>query len=266
MHLKTKRNIAILLILSILGAIAAVVVPNVQTWNKVEVLLRGKRPLDAKRMAYRGQSFDVLKVDPVKSELRLYWKDLQGKPYRDFASLQKDLEKEGRKLRFATNAGIFSEDYSPGGLHIENGHTLKSLNLRDGGGTFHMKPNGVFMLGSEGAGVYESQEFLQSGQSPLLATQSGPMLVIDGKVHPDFRPGSESKYIRNGVGVDNQGMIWFAISNDRVNFYDFSMLFAEELHCPDALYLDGSISKFYLPELDRTSTDGDFAGILALVE
>lgn len=235
-------------------------------WNPAARLGLGKKPLDAQKIEYLGQEFDVLKVDPSKQELRLYWKDRDGRPYRDFETLQASLEKEGRTLRFATNAGIFSEDHTPGGLHIENSHELKSLNLRDGGGNFHMKPNGVFMLGAEGAGVVESGQFQQMGQQPTIATQSGPLLVIDGKVHPEFRKGSPNKYIRNGVGVDQDGMIWFAISNERVNFYDFSMLFLERLNCPDALYLDGSISAFFLPELDRNSTEGDFCGILALVE
>lgn len=248
------------------AAIGYVVLPKMKVWQGVKSMLSNENPLDARRVEYRGQSFDLLRVDPQKQELRLFWKDKKGQPYRDFETLKTELEADGRKLRFASNAGIFSEDHSPGGLHIENGQTLKELNLRDGGGNFHLKPNGVFVLGAEGPGVVESQEFSQATQNPILATQSGPMLVIDGKVHPEFRENSPNRYVRNGVGVDEEGMIWFAISNGRVNFYDFAMLFLEYLHCPDALYLDGSISQFYLPELDRTETFGDFAGILALIE
>jgi uncharacterized protein YigE (DUF2233 family) len=223
-------------------------------------------PLEAKQTEFRGQSFDILKIDPKKAELRLFWKDNSGKPYGTFESLREALEKEGKKLRFATNAGIFSEDHTPGGLHIEDGNELKSLNLREGGGNFHMKPNGVFMLGAEGADVVEAQAFDSTNLTPQIATQSGPMLVIDGTLHPAFREGSDNKYIRNGVGVDKEGKIWFAISNERVNFFDFASLFRDELGCPDALYLDGSISGFYLPELDRNDEGNDFCGILAVIE
>lgn len=226
----------------------------------------GALPLAASVETFKGQSFDVLKVDPAKQELRLYWKSRNGTPYGSFSALHDSLALEGKTLRFATNAGIFSENHTPGGLHIEDGNELKQLNLNDGGGNFHMKPNGVFMLGAEGADVVESQEFQQSGSAPEIATQSGPLLVIDGQIHPAFREGSENKHIRNGVGVDKAGMIWFVLSHDRVNFFDFASLFRDHLHCPDALYLDGTISGFYLPELGRNDPSQGFCGILAVVE
>lgn len=164
------------------------------------------------------------------------------------------------------NAGIFSEDRTPGGLHIENGNELKSLNLNEGAGNFHMKPNGVFLLGAEGASVVESEAYSQSQTAPQIATQSGPMLAIGGVLHPAFREGSTNTNIRNGVGVDDKGNIWFAISNEPVNFFDFASLFVDKLHCPDALYLDGAISAMYLPELDRNDVGYGFCGILAVVE
>ena len=205
-------------------------------------------------------------MDPKQFEVRLFWKDDAGEPYQDFRSLEEALAAEGKTLRFATNAGIFSEDFTPGGLHVEDGEVLKSLNLKDGAGNFHMKPNGVFVLGAEGAGVLESEAFTQQDLHPTLATQSGPMLVMDDKLHPAFNEGSSNKYVRNGVGVDAQGMIHFAISKERVNFYDFASLFRDRLDCPDALYLDGSISEFYSPELGRDDAGGGFCGILAVVE
>jgi uncharacterized protein YigE (DUF2233 family) len=222
--------------------------------------------LDAKEIQFHGQGFDVLQIDPKKQELRLYWKDEQGNAYGSFEALRDSLAKTGKTLRFATNAGIFSENHTPGGLHIEDGNELKSLNLHEGEGNFHLKPNGVFMLGAEGADVVESQAFSQSQTNPQIATQSGPMLVIDGELHPAFREGSDNKHVRNGVGVDKAGHIWFVLSHDRVNFFDFASLFRDELHCPDALYLDGSISGFYLPELSRNDYSPGFCGILAVVE
>ncbi|MEM0995505.1 MAG: phosphodiester glycosidase family protein [Bacteroidota bacterium] len=237
-----------------------------QSQQNRRALPDGAQVLDARTITFRDQFFDVLTVDPGAQELRLYWKDEAGRPYRDFATLQDALAKEGKQLRFATNAGIFSEDHTPGGLHIENGQELKKLNLRDGAGNFHLKPNGVFILGAEGAGVMETEQFAQGDRHPTIATQSGPLLVHDGQLHPAFRAGSSNLHIRNGVGVDRRGRIHFALSNTRVNFFDFASLFRERLDCPDALYLDGTISEFYLPELDRFGSGGDFCGILAVVE
>lgn len=227
---------------------------------------RNSNELKASHTVFRDQSFDVVTVDPQRVEVRLFWKNEKGEPYQDFSSLADALAKEGKQLLFATNAGIFSEDFTPGGLHVENGEVLKNLNLRDGQGNFHMKPNGVFVLGAEGAGVVESEAFTQKNLHPTLATQSGPMLVMDGKLHPAFNEGSSNKYIRNGVGVDKAGRIHFAISNARVNFFDFASLFRDNLDCPDALYLDGSISEFYCPQLNRYDSGGGFCGILAVVE
>ncbi len=226
----------------------------------------GQRELQAKQYQFKGQNFDVVRVDPNEFEVRLYWKDKNGEPYKDFSTLRETLEAEGRHLRFATNAGIFSEDHTPGGLHIEDGSVLKNLNLRDGEGNFHMKPNGVFILGTEGAGVMDSETYQQTHPKAQVATQSGPMLVINNELHPGFTQGSSNRYIRSGVGVDKKGNIVFAISNERVNFYDFASLFRNELNCPDALYLDGSISEFYCPELERTPTGGDYCGILTVID
>lgn len=226
----------------------------------------GAKPLTAETMDFKGQRFDVVRVNPREQELRLYWKDAAGNPYRSFGALRDSLAREGKTLRFATNAGIFSENHTPGGLHIEDGMELTRLNLNDGYGNFHLKPNGVFMLGDEGAGVMQSEEYSQQAAKPKIATQSGPMLVIDGDIHPAFREGSDNRNIRNGVGVDDKGVIWFAISNQRVNFYDFATLFRDKLGCPNALYLDGAISGFYLPELGREDLGFDYCGILAVVE
>lgn len=237
-------------------------------WYKKNREERSPVPHDLKagEVSFKNQSFDVIRVRPDDGQLRLFWKNENGQRFGSFAQLKTYLEARGEKLIFATNAGIFSKNYSPGGLHIENGELLKSLNTREGEGNFHLMPNGVFFLGAEGANVVETSQYVSDKDSVYLATQSGPMLVIDGEIHPAFNKGSSNKYIRNGVGVASNGDIFFAISNGTVNFYDFAMFFRNKLDCQNALYLDGSISDFYLPQVGRTSTGGDFCGIIALVE
>ena len=223
--------------------------------------------LKAERINYKEQSFDVVRYSPGEAELRLFWKDEEGEAFGSFESLRNSLKKEGKKLLFATNAGIFSKNNRPGGLHIEDGKALGELNLKDGYGNFHLKPNGVFVMGAAGANVVESTQYSQLQENEVqIATQSGPMLVREGKLHPAFNEGSSNRFVRNGVGVDDKGNIWFAISNEKVNFFDFASLFRERLSCPNALYLDGSISAFYLPDLERYDSRGGFCGILAVIE
>jgi len=153
-------------------------------------------------------------------------------------------------LIFAVNGGIYSEQLTPLGLYIEHGKRYFKLTRGDGGGNFFLLPNGVFYITEKGARVVETEQY-QPEDPVINAIQSGPILVTNGRLHPRFIKGYHSKYIRNGVGVDRDGRVVFAISNEPVNFYDFGTLFKDKLQCPDALYLDGNISEMYAPELHR---------------
>lgn len=222
--------------------------------------------LKSGQIPFRGTTFDIIHVQPMDGDLRLYWKDHSGDRLGSFGNLKKEVESQGESLLFATNAGIFSKNFTPGGLHIENGVTLKALNTKEGEGNFHLMPNGVFLIGNKGPKVVETHKFAGVKDSIYYATQSGPLLVIEGELHPAFNKGSSNKYIRNGVGVTANGNMYFAISREPVNFYDFAVFFRDKLNCPNALYLDGSISDFYLPELGRTYEGGNFTGMIALVK
>ncbi|HEY1735330.1 MAG TPA: phosphodiester glycosidase family protein [Methylovirgula sp.] len=200
-------------------------------------------------------------------ELRLFLSDPKGHPYGGFAALQTDLQQRGLNLAFAMNAGMYGEDLKPIGLLVEAGHQIHPVNEHEGSGNFHLKPNGVFYFNAHTAGVLETQAFLDSGVKPDYATQSGPMLVIDGNIHPKIEATGTSEKIRNGVGVRDGHIIDFVISEDPVTFYRFAVLFRDQLNCPNALYLDGSISTLYAPGLGRT-TDGlrPIGPIIAIVQ
>lgn len=98
-----------------------------------------------------------------------------------------------------------------------------------------------------------------------FATQSGPMLVIDGEIHPRFLPDSDSLKRRNGVGVTEDGDVIFVLADSPVRFYDFASYFREELNTPNALYLDGTISRLYAPELDRNDPGVAMGPIIGVV-
>jgi len=213
-----------------------------------------------------GDGYTVCRFDPAETDIRLYENDGNGKPYGSFQALEDDLRPRGQALRFAMNGGMYGQDLSPVGLYVEEGRALKPLNINRGWGNFHLLPNGVFYIPNGRAGVMESRAFAASGIRPRFATQSGPMLVIDGRLHPSFLADSTSLKLRNGVGVRADGMVVFAISDGPVRFYDFGVLFRDALDCPNALFLDGSISSLYLPEWQRRDGFFPVGPIVAVVE
>ncbi|NJM84212.1 MAG: hypothetical protein HC844_18780 [Tabrizicola sp.] len=203
---------------------------------------------------FEGASYTLCEV--LRGEdLRLFHSGPEG-AYGSFAKLEDALAAHGETLGFAMNAGMYHRDLSPVGLYVEDGAEVSALVTRDGPGNFGLLPNGVFCIG-ESFRVIESRAFKDEAPGCRFATQSGPMLLIGGKLHPKLLPGSDSIYIRNGVGVSEDGArAVFAISNDRVNFHSFARLFRDALGLRDALYFDGNISRLYAPSLNRH--DGGF--------
>ena len=222
---------------------------------------------EAQQISYEGSTFDVYRLDADEvSKLRFYWKREDGEPYKTIGRLKLSLQEQGKKLLFATNGGIYSKEYTPLGLYVEQGEKLGSLNMGQGSGNFSMKPNAVFYVDSNGAHIEDASKLTVGIETMHDAVQSGPVLLLDGKMHPRFFKESDSYNIRNGVGIDSKGGVVFAISNTPVNFYTFAALFRDKLDCKNALYLDGSISEMYLPELDRTFTFRFFTTIFGVAE
>ncbi|HLL59814.1 MAG TPA: phosphodiester glycosidase family protein, partial [Allosphingosinicella sp.] len=169
------------------------------------------------------------------------------------------------RLRFAMNAGMYDEAGAPIGLFVRDGRQEKSLNRREGSGNFHLMPNGVFAVDGEGKlSVTPSAAFAKKLPSPKWATQSGPMLVIDGKLHPKFDENGESQLIRNGVGVADPGTAYFVISEDPVSFGRFARFFRDELDCKNALYLDGSVSSLWDPAGQRQDAYSELGPMIAV--
>lgn len=218
------------------------------------------------RICYRDMGYDVVWVDTTQADLRLFWKRPDGEPHANFRNLARWCEEQGKTLVFATNAGIYAKDRTPLGLHVSGGEMLRPLNKGNGGGNFFLKPNGVFFISGQGAAILETKEYDAAARSPILAVQSGPLLMNRGAIHHRFIPDSDSRYVRNGVGVDDKGLVVFAVSMLPVNFQDFALLFRDRLNCADALYLDGAISGMYAPFAGRQDTGLEYVGILAVTE
>src|SRR3989337_3797644 len=168
-------------------------------------------------LSYEGNAYSVCRIDLREARLELFNLDDQGAPFGSFTALAEDLSLEGKELGFAMNAGMFDEALKPIGLYVEDGTQAKKLNRRDGYGNFHVKPNGVFYITGDRVGVAATDAYVKLNEKPDFASQSGPMLVIDGKIHPRFSPVGMSHKMRNGVGMLDAHTAIFVISENAVN-------------------------------------------------
>ena len=209
----------------------------------------------AQEVKWKSKAYDSYVIDTRVMDLALHWKDKRGKAFGNFSRLENYFTKEERQLLFAMNAGPFLPfpKGNPMGLFVENGKVRSPLNLNEGIGHFFKKPNGVFFVGERGTGIIESSQYPRLDEKIFFATQSGPILVYRGNIHPDFDPSSTNRYIRSGVGLIAQEEIVFVVSKNPVNFYEFAELFQKHFLCKMALYLDGAQSDMYMPELGRFS-------------
>lgn len=201
---------------------------------------------------FEGSRFIVCTYDAERDDLRLASRGDDGAYLRGFTALAADLGRETRRVRFAMNAGMYDNFGAPIGLYVEHGEQQHALNRNEGPGNFHLLPNGVFWQDENGAvHVDTTDRYAAAAQATRWATQSGPMLVIDGALHPRIQQDGPSRNIRNGVGVRGDRTAYFVISSGVVSFGRFARFFRDELHCPNALFLDGSVSSLWAPEMER---------------
>jgi uncharacterized protein YigE (DUF2233 family) len=196
-----------------------------------------------KDVVFEGNSFGICDIDLRQVRISLHLRDESGAPYMFPSRLRAALEAQGQQVLAIMNAGMFEADLSPVGLYLERGRLLKAANRRNGPGNFHLKPNGIFFFSGGRAGVSETGAYDTHRRWPEESgTQSGPMLVINGRLHPRFDQDGESRKTRNGVGVRQDGTVVFAVSRSGVSFGTFARLFRDQMNTPNALFLDGSVS------------------------
>ena len=202
-------------------------------------------PSFCQEQTFEGSRFTV--CDNQGGDYALFAAGKDDRPVRSFADLSRRLD--AKRVAFAMNAGMFDDDGRPIGLTAPTRGGGHAINLNDGPGNFHLKPNGVFMVlcGGRRAAIFPSDAIPQFRCAPVLSTQSGPMLVIGGKLHPKFEPDGRSRFIRNGVGVTADGKALFVISEEPVSFGKFARLFRDQLKTPNALYFDGTVSSLWDP-------------------
>jgi uncharacterized protein YigE (DUF2233 family) len=204
-------------------------------------------------------SISTCRVDLRRETLRMFWKDDNKQPFNRFSRLKNWLAVRGEEIVCATNAGIFDEDFRPLGLYVESGVTLRKLNEhKNAYGNFYLQPNGVFLVRRGQAEIVDTDRFAaardQYSSDVLFATQSGPLLIQDGKINSLFAVESENRLIRNAVCTISPYEIVLAISGGPISFYDFAK-FLQKIGCANALYLDGNVSRMY-PRTDPDTGPG----------
>lgn len=212
----------------------------------------GERDRPCEVRDFEGSRFTVCTFERRRQDLRLVSRDAEGDYMRGFDQLITFLGPDAARVRFAMNAGMFNDDGAPIGLYIADGEQQHALSLTDGPGNFHLKPNGVFWQSADGAvHVDTSEDYAIELRDARWATQSGPMLVIDGELHPSIAHDGASRYVRNGVGLADGDTAYFVISSGVVSFGRFARFFRDELRCRDALFFDGTVSSLWTPSLER---------------
>ncbi|WP_230470590.1 phosphodiester glycosidase family protein [Flavobacterium cheongpyeongense] len=220
--------------------------------------------ISATQVTKQDKRFVSYIVDTKKQDLKLYWKDNNSQNFKSLENLKVWLEKKNKTLVFAMNAGMYKKDYSPQGLYIENKKSLSVIDTSNGNGNFYLKPNGIFYITNKNIpNICITEKF--KNYNIKYATQSGPMLLINGEIHSGFKENSTNLNIRNGVGILETGKVVFAMSKEEINFYDFANYF-KTLGCKNALYLDGFVSRTYLPSQDWIQIDGNFGVIIGVTK
>lgn len=214
-------------------------------------------PAPCRETRFEQAAYIVCEIDLRQYDIGIFHSGPDGKAYGSLDAFDRAMAGDGRPVQLAMNAGMYHEGLGPVGLLVEDGRELSPAEAAEGAGNFYLKPNGIFLIDEDGkAAVMETGKFLATHPAVKFATQSGPMLVIDGAIHPKFLPDGTSKYTRNGVGVRDPDTVVLAISLSEVSLGSFARLFRDELDCSNALFLDGAIST--LSNGEKTLLGGEY--------
>ena len=208
-------------------------------------------------------TYGIFQAKP--EEVQLHWKDAEGNDYQSLTRLKNALE-DSYNVKMIMNAGIYSMNNVPAGLWIEQGKELNALNTKSGKGNFHVQPNGVFAIAGNKPYILTTAAYQKSKLKPDFALQSGPMLIIHGKMNSQFRASLESYHKRNAVCLTKQNELLFLMTiKGEPNLYTLSQGLLK-IGCHDALYLDGTISNWYISGQFNTLHWKRFVGMISVLD
>lgn len=207
-------------------------------------------PSACKAVQFEGAALTHCIADPAQHTIAMANLGADKLPFGSLGAFAASLDPQ--TIAFAVNGGMYGDDLKPIGYYVQNGERLGELNRANGDGNFYMKPNGVFFGSASRWQVLGSNTFFNTvGDRPQFGTQSGPLILIDGKLHPEIQDDGPSKAIRNGVGVDGKGLAHFVISDGPVSFGQLARYFRDVVKVSNALYLDGQVSSLWDPSRGR---------------
>jgi uncharacterized protein YigE (DUF2233 family) len=256
MKLPRTPLIAIATILGLAAAAGLFILPRLQS-----------RDAPCAVHEFESSRFIVCTYDARRQDMRLYSRAASGGYLRSFEALQRELGEDSHDVRFAMNAGMYNDAGAPIGLYVQDGEEQKSISLTDGPGNFHLKPNGVFWQDANGVmRIDVSDDYAREMHEARWATQSGPMLLINGELHPRIAEDGASRFVRNGVGLRDPHTSYFVISSGFVSFGRFARFFRDELHCRDALFLDGTVSSLWAPSVGRYDDNHELGPMVVVLD
>ncbi len=235
------------------------------TAEQVPLTAQGTPDPDApcQPVTFEGVSLTHCTADP---ELHTIRADLAPSSGENFGTIEAwAAGKDESRIAFVMNGGMYGDDLKALGYFVSDSDRLTELNRGDGEGNFYLKPNGVFFGSGSVWRIMDTDTFLRTiGTRPQFGTQSGPMLVLNGALHPEISEDGPSRALRNGVGVSGDGKAHFVISNEPLSFGQLARYFRDELEVPNALFLDGNVSSLWDPATGRM--DNRRVGPLLIVE
>ena len=219
-------------------------------------------PSACAKTSFEGVALTHCVADPAQHRIGMANLGPDKQPFASLAAFAASVDPA--TIAFAVNGGMYGDDLRALGYYVEKGARLKELDRAEGSGNFYMKPNGVFFGTGGSWRVMGSNAFFNTvGERPEFGTQSGPLLLDNGKMHPEVQDDSPSKAIRNAVGIDAGGKAHFVIADAPVSFGQLARYYRDVLKVTNALYLDGAISSLWDPAGGRM--DGGRVGPIIVV-
>lgn len=232
-----------------------------------------RRPPACHKESFEGQGFTV--CDYVSSptpeaassdmSFHLAWKGKDGRPLGSLPALKAALGPDAGHVLFAMNAGMYHPGQRPVGLLVQDGAVVTPLETHSGSGNFYDLPNGVFWIDRQGNPRVASSRNFVVLEEVVWATQSGPLLVEQGKLHPIVGRATR-KAVRNAVATCFDHSAIFVISDEAITLGQLARYLRYGYGCPDALYLDGAVSVLWSPDLKRLDDREGLGPILYVLE
>jgi len=201
--------------------------PSPNTWTTVSPGIE----IRSEKWTSPGDNTDtviITSVDPARIQLQIGYQ-----PTNPMTMIQ---WQKATGAKVLMNGGYFDSNDQPEGLLVSNGQVF-GTSYQGFGGMLSVDEQGNISLRS-----LSEQPYDPDTDQLAQATQSSPMLVIDGK-RTQFEANAASQR-RSIVATDTQGRLLFIASPDAAFSLDeiADLLASSDLSIKDALNLDGGAS------------------------